>query len=114
VVRLNYGQDRIRLTVRNSASGRRPDDDLTASGSGTGLLGLRQRVELVSGTLRTGSTSDGGFEVDATLPAYVPTRDERAVGRDQGASASGRVGPIGRLSAAAGSVSQGRRVQGDA
>jgi signal transduction histidine kinase len=114
VVRLNYGQDRIRLTVRNSASGRRPDDDLTASGSGTGLLGLRQRVELVSGTLRTGSTSDGGFEVDATLPAYVPTRDERAVGRDQGASASGRVRPIGRLSAAAGSVSQGRRVQGDA
>jgi signal transduction histidine kinase len=113
VVRLNYSQDRIRLTVRNSAPGRRPDDDLTASGSGTGLLGLRQRVELVSGTLRTGPTSDGGFEVDATLPAYVPTRDERTAGREATSVEPGPVGPIGRLGVAAGSASHGRRGQGE-
>lgn len=75
-VTMRYEPDRVRLTVRNSAPDRQADESLTASGSGTGLLGLRQRVELVSGTLRTGATEDGGFEVDATLPAYVPTREE--------------------------------------
>jgi signal transduction histidine kinase len=74
-VRVSYGSDRVRLTIRNSAPGRRADASLTASGSGTGLLGLRQRVELVSGTLHAGPTEDGGFEVGATLPAYVPTPD---------------------------------------
>ncbi|MBO0877149.1 MAG: hypothetical protein J2P19_27545, partial [Pseudonocardia sp.] len=73
---MDYQTDRVRLTVRNSAPERQVDESLTASGSGTGLLGLRQRVELVSGTLYAGPTEDGGFEVDATLPAYVPTREE--------------------------------------
>jgi signal transduction histidine kinase len=75
-VTMRYEPDRVRLTVRNSAPERQADESLSASGSGTGLLGLHQRVELVSGTLRTGATEDGGFEVDATLPAYVPTREE--------------------------------------
>jgi signal transduction histidine kinase len=78
LVRIRYSPDRVWLTVTNTAPGRWVDAGLTASGSGTGLLGLRQRVELVSGTLRAGPTEDGGFEVDATLPAYVPTRDEQA------------------------------------
>jgi signal transduction histidine kinase len=77
-VTMDYQADRVRLTVRNSAPALQADESLTASGSGTGLLGLRQRVELVSGTLYAGPTEDGGFEVDATLPAYVPTRDESA------------------------------------
>jgi signal transduction histidine kinase len=75
-VTLRFGPDRVRLTVRNSAPDRRGDQELTASGSGTGLFGLRQRTELVSGSLRAGPTEDGGFEVDATLPAYVPTPDK--------------------------------------
>jgi signal transduction histidine kinase len=37
-------------------------------GSGAGLIGLRERVELVGGTLRAGPTSDGGWRVDAWLP----------------------------------------------
>ncbi|WP_064745244.1 sensor histidine kinase [Pseudonocardia acaciae] len=77
-VTMDYQSDRVRLTVRNSAPERQVDESLTASGSGTGLLGLRQRVELVSGTLHAGPTEDGGFEVDATLPSYVPTREEPA------------------------------------
>ena len=32
---------------------------------------------LVGGTLSAGSTSDGGFTVRATLPAYVPTAVRR-------------------------------------
>ena len=37
-------------------------------GSGAGLIGLRERVELVGGTLSAGPTSDGGWRVDAWLP----------------------------------------------
>ena len=76
LVRLSYSCDQVQLTVRNSAPRVRADAGLTASGSGSGLLGLRQRVELVSGTLTSGPVDDGGFQVDATLPAYVPTKDE--------------------------------------
>lgn len=73
-VRVRYGGDRVRLTVRNPAPDRAsPDVGLAASGSGTGLLGLRQRVELVGGSLRFGPVEDGGFQVTADLPAYVPT-----------------------------------------
>ena len=43
------------------------------TGSGMGLANLRRRVELVGGTLRAEPVPDGGFRVDATLPAYVPT-----------------------------------------
>jgi signal transduction histidine kinase len=75
---MDYQADRVHLPIRNTAPERQVDESLTASGSGTGLLGLRQRVELVSGTLHAGPTEDGGFEVDATLPAYVPTREEPA------------------------------------
>jgi signal transduction histidine kinase len=46
---------------------------LTAAGGGTGLLGLRHRVELVGGRFDSGRTPDGGFAVAATLPVYVPT-----------------------------------------
>jgi signal transduction histidine kinase len=49
--------------------------ELAATGSGLGIAGLRQRVELVHGTLRATGLPDGGFCVEATLPAYVPTRE---------------------------------------
>ena len=38
-------------------------------GSGAGLIGLRERVALVGGTLTAGPTADGGWQVDAVLPA---------------------------------------------
>ncbi|MBE1563344.1 sensor histidine kinase [Nonomuraea africana] len=37
--------------------------------SGWGLVGLRERVELVGGTLHTGYREDGGFELRARIPA---------------------------------------------
>lgn len=48
---------------------------LASTGSGLGIAGLRQRIELVHGTFRAGPAPDGGFSVDATLPAYVPTAE---------------------------------------
>ena len=72
-VHVRYGADRVRLTVRNSPPREALDRELGGSGSGTGLLGLRQRVELVSGRFTAAARPDGGFEVDAILPAFVPT-----------------------------------------
>jgi signal transduction histidine kinase len=44
--------------------------------SGHGLAGMRERVAMFSGSLRAGATSEGGFEVCATLP--VPDAIEPA------------------------------------
>ncbi|WP_026316332.1 sensor histidine kinase [Actinokineospora enzanensis] len=71
-VHVRYGGDRVRITVRNAAATRTVDSGLSRTGSGVGLVGLRQRVELVGGTLTSGPRAGGGFEVDAVLPAYVP------------------------------------------
>jgi signal transduction histidine kinase len=73
MVRAVYGDDRLRLTVRNTAP--RGPAELAGSGAGVGLRGLRQRVELVGGTFHAGPTDGGGFEVDAILPGYVPTEE---------------------------------------
>ena len=48
---------------------------MAATGSGLGLASLRQRIELVRGTMHAGPAADGGFCVEATLPAYVPTAE---------------------------------------
>ncbi|WP_199429541.1 sensor histidine kinase [Qaidamihabitans albus] len=74
-VRVEYGDAQVRLTVRNTPPPREPSDALVGTGSGLGLANLRQRLELVHGTLRAGPAPDGGFSVEATLPAYVPTAE---------------------------------------
>jgi signal transduction histidine kinase len=78
-VQVSYAESGVRLTVRNTAppqpAGALSDRALSATGSGLGIAGLRQRVELVHGTLRASGLPDGGFCVEATLPAYVPTRE---------------------------------------
>ncbi|WP_344594128.1 sensor histidine kinase [Actinomadura vinacea] len=43
-----------------------------AANGGHGLAGLAERVRLAGGTLHTGPTPDGGFEVTARLPAAPP------------------------------------------
>ncbi|MES9541621.1 histidine kinase [Actinomadura sp. NPDC000600] len=70
-VDVRYRTDGVTLTVRNAAPSREPDAELAASGSGTGLAGLRERVELLGGTFAAGPHL-GGFRVEASLPAYLP------------------------------------------
>jgi signal transduction histidine kinase len=72
---LSYRPDGLTVRVTNDAARRPPDDALTGGG-GVGLAGLTQRVELVGGTLRAGQQPGGGYQVDAILPAYVPTRGD--------------------------------------
>ncbi|MFC5187951.1 sensor histidine kinase [Actinomadura harenae] len=66
-VRVRYDDGWIHLTVRNTPSSRAPDVELGAGG--TGLEGLRQRVDLVGGRLRASPRPEGGFELEAALPA---------------------------------------------
>ncbi|MFB7613115.1 MULTISPECIES: sensor histidine kinase [unclassified Kitasatospora] len=58
---------RLRVEVRNDAPPGLPAEILP--GGGHGLVGLRERAQLLGGTLTAGPTADGGFEVRADLPA---------------------------------------------
>ncbi|MFF1698106.1 sensor histidine kinase [Streptomyces sp. NPDC058257] len=73
-VEVRYETGRVRLRVANSAATRTLDTELASSGSGSGLKGLRQRVELVGGTFEFGPTGSG-FRIESVLPAYVPTTE---------------------------------------
>jgi signal transduction histidine kinase len=80
LVRVSYDPSRVRVEVRNAPpTGQNgsalADTGLAGTGSGLGITSLRQRIELVHGTLRAGPAPDGGFCVEATLPAYVPTAE---------------------------------------
>ena len=75
-VHVRYGDAQVSLVVRNTAPATAVDlSGLAGTGSGLGIANLRQRVELVHGTLRAGPEPDGGFCLEATLPAYVPTAE---------------------------------------
>ncbi|MFH9467239.1 sensor histidine kinase [Streptomyces clavifer] len=49
-----------------------PGSPLETSGTGHGLVGMRERVRLTGGTLDTGPLPDGGFRVAARLPLPPP------------------------------------------
>jgi signal transduction histidine kinase len=74
-VDIGYGPAAVRVAVRNAAPMRSPDPALVATGSGVGIAGLRRRVELVDGELHAAPAPNGGFELAATLPAFVPTSE---------------------------------------
>src|SRR6185437_8152231 len=83
-VRLSYAEAQVQVTVTNTAPPATPalpgspGSELASTGSGLGIASLRQRIELVHGTLQAGSTPDGGFRLAVTLPAYVPTAQQPA------------------------------------
>ncbi|MFI8341351.1 sensor histidine kinase [Streptomyces sp. NPDC085639] len=70
-VRLHRAAEGIELSVANSAPARGPSAllGLRRRGGGTGLAGLRGRVEAAGGTLRAGASADGGGRVCAAFPA---------------------------------------------
>ncbi|RKE21536.1 sensor histidine kinase [Streptomyces sp. TLI_171] len=67
-VRLAYLEGSVELTVRNSGAPRGADPMLGDSGSGYGLLGMRERAELLGGELLAGP-EDGGWRVLLRVPA---------------------------------------------
>ena len=60
----------IEITVLDDGSG---GDHDPASGGGHGLLGMRERVTALRGTLTTGPRYGGGFRVHAILPVKTRT-----------------------------------------
>jgi signal transduction histidine kinase len=68
-VEVRYGADLVTVAVSNTAA--TADPVLVASGSGSGLRGLRERVEVIGGTLRAGARPDGGFAVRAEIPVVA-------------------------------------------
>lgn len=66
-IELDRVGDRVHVTVQNGPPTERIDRGLAHSGSGTGLFGLRQRVELLAGQLAH-EPAGGGYVVRAELP----------------------------------------------
>ncbi|GAU70918.1 putative two-component histidine kinase [Streptomyces sp. NBRC 110611] len=62
---------RLTVLVVNSAPPA-PSEPLETTGTGHGLIGMRERVRLVDGSLDTGPLPDGGFRVAALLPLAPP------------------------------------------
>ena len=69
-VTIVVGADALDLRVADTGggSGEPKHKGTSRNGSGHGLVGMAERVELYGGTLRTGPGAGGGFEVNAQIP----------------------------------------------
>jgi signal transduction histidine kinase len=65
-VRIRHEVGAVRATVTNTAPTRSP---LPLPSSHHGLVGLRQRAALLGGTVTSGPTADGGYELRLELPS---------------------------------------------
>jgi signal transduction histidine kinase len=79
LVEVSYAESGVDVIVTNSPAPAAPPPPagagLAGTGSGLGLDNLRQRVELIHGTLLAGPAPDGGFRLEARLPAFIPTSE---------------------------------------
>ncbi len=71
-IRLTYGDDAIDLVIEDQGAADAGARPVGLSGGGYGLTGMRERAELLGGSLTAGPT-DTGFAVRLQLPAE-PTR----------------------------------------
>ncbi|MGW2089393.1 sensor histidine kinase [Streptomyces sp. NPDC001880] len=85
-VRVEQDDRTVRVTVRNGVSPA-PAGAPSEAGTGRGLTGLRERVELLGGTFEAGALTPGGFQVVATVPAE-PDDAVASKGSEGGAEAS--------------------------
>ena len=64
-VRLDVGPNTMVIDIRDDGRGRLPNN---GSGGGRGLVGIRERVALVHGSVTAGPGPSGGFRVHCELP----------------------------------------------
>lgn len=69
-VHLAYGDDELSIEITDDGTG---PDLWRDAGPGHGLAGMRERVALYSGDLRTGTRPGGGFALTVTLPTEEGT-----------------------------------------
>lgn len=87
-VRVTHRAAESVVWVFNKLPGRSAYAPTPAAGSGSGLIGLDERVRLAGGTLRTGPAS-GGFEVLARLPRQPSGRPAEPRGDDRTSGGEG-------------------------
>jgi signal transduction histidine kinase len=69
-VRLTYGDGELALLAEDDGRGAQAElyVDGGADGLGQGLIGMRERVGMVGGSLEAGPRPGGGFRISALLP----------------------------------------------
>ena len=70
LVTLGWGPTDLEVRIRNEAAAEAP----ATSTLGYGIAGMRERAGFVGGALEHGPTTDGGWEVRATLPTSAGER----------------------------------------
>ena len=74
-VRVDREGDALTVTVEDDGTGRTAalssSTDATTAAPGNGLLGMRERAELLGGTFAAGPTPTGGWRVVASMPVQV-------------------------------------------
>jgi signal transduction histidine kinase len=68
-VEIGHGTAELTVTVADDGG---PDEAITAAGDGLGIPGMRERAELLGGSLTAGPATGGGFCVVARLPVQGP------------------------------------------
>jgi len=71
-LRLAYRPDALVLEIGNDATPVLVASGGLGAGGGHGLVGMRERVTMLGGSLEAGPTEDGGFRVVAVLPLSSP------------------------------------------
>lgn len=69
IVRLEHADRGVHVTVSNDAPA---TERVAAPGTGIGLIAIRERAELLGGTVHAGPTDDGGFMVRSFVPYQIP------------------------------------------
>jgi signal transduction histidine kinase len=69
-VLVRYADDTLELDISDDGQG--PNGQLSETGGGRGLIGMRERVALFGGELVASAMPDHGFRVQARLPLRQP------------------------------------------
>ncbi|MFH8884871.1 sensor histidine kinase [Streptomyces californicus] len=74
-VRLVYFDDGLGLLIEDDGRGAAHElyEDGGADGAGHGMIGMRERIGMVGGTLDAGPRPGGGFRISALLPLRPPS-----------------------------------------
>jgi signal transduction histidine kinase len=67
-VRLRYDEQHLVISVTDDGRGASAPGNGELAGAGHGLAGMRERVEIYGGSVRSGPRAGGGYEVIALLP----------------------------------------------